>query len=181
MAFSNLEKALALMVGLDITRPGTSRSAAKAAVRALARATPPAAAATSRFAMANPYVAGTALGGAVLASPVGDLLLEEAEERGRRSRLATERLIQDYTTPRSQQREQLAKKIVRKASPFNKAIKAGMAAVKKSKSFGKPGTISNAKRAFATVTKTVSGLKKGRKPPKKGIRKAIYRATKRYI
>ena len=57
-------------------------------------------------------------------------------------------------------------------SKFNKAIKAGMAKVRSSKSYGKKGTISNAKRAFAAVSKTVSGLGK-RKMPAKGIRRAI--------
>ena len=75
-----------------------------------------------------------------------------------------------------------AKKTRKKTvSKFNKAVKIGMATVKKSKSFGKPGTFSNSKKAFATVTKTVSGLKKGRKAPKTGIRAKIARAVKRYI
>ena len=69
----------------------------------------------------------------------------------------------------------------RKPSPFNKAIKVGMEVVKKSKSFGKSGSFSNSKKAFATVTKTVSGLKKGRKAPKTGIRSKIARAVRRYI
>ena len=76
-----------------------------------------------------------------------------------------------------------ARAITRKRSPskFNKAIKVGMEVVKKSKSFGKPGSFSNSKKAFATVTKTVSGLKKGRKTPKTGIRRKIARAVRRYI
>ena len=69
----------------------------------------------------------------------------------------------------------------RRPSKFNRAIKAGMAAVKKSKSFGKPGSFNNSKKAFATVTKVASGLKKGRKAPKKGIRGTKARAIKRYI
>ena len=69
----------------------------------------------------------------------------------------------------------------KKPSKFNKAIKAGMATVKKSKSFGKPGSFNNSKKAFATVTKVASGLKKGRKAPRKGIRGTIARAIKRYI
>ena len=73
------------------------------------------------------------------------------------------------------------KRVKKKTSKFNKAISAGMKAVKKSKSFGKPGNISNSKKAFATVTKTVSGLKKGRKRPVKGVRGTIARAVKRYI
>ena len=38
MAYSNLEKAMAILIGLDIVRPGTSRTAAKAAVGTLIRA-----------------------------------------------------------------------------------------------------------------------------------------------
>ena len=49
----------------------------------------------------------------------------------------------------------------RKVSNFNKAVRVGMATVKKSTSFGKPGNISNSKKAFATVTKTVSSLNRG--------------------
>ena len=69
----------------------------------------------------------------------------------------------------------------RKPSKFNKAISAGMAAVKRSKSYGKPGSFNNSKKAFAAVTKVASGLKKGRKRPTKGIRGTIARAMKRYI
>jgi len=57
-------------------------------------------------------------------------------------------------------------------SNFNKAVKAGMAKVKSSKSYGKKGTISNAKRAFSAVSKTVAGVGT-RKTPTKGIRRAI--------
>ena len=32
MAFSKLEQAMALVIGLDIAKPGTSRAAAKAAI-----------------------------------------------------------------------------------------------------------------------------------------------------
>ena len=76
----------------------------------------------------------------------------------------------------------LAKKARKKTvSKFNKAVSVGMATVKKSKSFGKPGSFSNSKKAFATVTRTISGLKKGRKAPKTGIRAKIARAVRRYI
>lgn len=69
----------------------------------------------------------------------------------------------------------------RKVSKFNKAIKAGMTAVKRSKSYGKPGNISNSKKAFATVTKTVSRLNRGNKAPKKGIRGTIARAVRNIL
>ena len=37
MAFSNLEKAMALVICLDLARPGTSRQAAKAAISIIGR------------------------------------------------------------------------------------------------------------------------------------------------
>jgi len=54
MAFSNLEKAMAAVIGLDIARPGTSRAAAKRAVALLGRTAVPAARTAARV---NPYAA----------------------------------------------------------------------------------------------------------------------------
>tara|TARA_Y100001951_G_scaffold95221_1_gene92441 strand:- start:89 stop:727 length:639 start_codon:yes stop_codon:yes gene_type:complete len=69
----------------------------------------------------------------------------------------------------------------RKVSKYSKAVKAGMEAVKKSKFNGKVGTIRNPKKTFATVSKTVSAVNKGRKAPRKGVRGVIARAARRYI
>ena len=69
-------------------------------------------------------------------------------------------------------------KLKRKPSKFNKAIKAGMAAVKKSTSYGKKGTISPAKKAFSVVVKLASAKKKKKKAPKSGIRRKIWNAMK---
>jgi len=66
----------------------------------------------------------------------------------------------------------------RKSSAFNKAVSAGMKAVKKSKSYGGIGNISPAKKAFALVTKLASAKKKKKKAPKKGIRRLIWNAMK---
>ena len=66
----------------------------------------------------------------------------------------------------------------RKPSAFNKAVKAGMLAVKKSTSYGKKGTIKPAKKAFALVTKLASAKKKKKKAPKSGIRRRIWNAMK---
>jgi len=66
---------------------------------------------------------------------------------------------------------------LRRPSKFNLAVKKGMATVKKSKSFGKPGTFNNSKKAFATVTKVAAKTKKGI-IPKKGIAKKIYLAIR---
>ena len=56
---------------------------------------------------------------------------------------------------------------------FNRAVKEGMKIVKASKSYGKKGTISNSKRAFAAVTKTVSKANKGAKLSPKGILRKV--------
>jgi len=66
----------------------------------------------------------------------------------------------------------------RKASTFNKAVSAGMKAVKKSTSYGKRGVIKPAKKAFALVTKLASAKKKKKKAPKSGIRRRIWNAMK---
>jgi len=67
----------------------------------------------------------------------------------------------------------------KRPSKFNLAVKKGMATVKKSKSFGKPGIINNPKKAFATVTKTVALVKKTGKIAKSGIRRKIGLAVRR--
>ena len=66
----------------------------------------------------------------------------------------------------------------RKKSSFNAAVSAGMKAVKASTSYGKPGIITSAKKAFAMVTKVASGMRKGRKAPRSGIRAKVFRAMK---
>jgi len=61
---------------------------------------------------------------------------------------------------------------------FNKAVKKGMSIVKGSTSYGKKGTINNAKKAFAAVTKVASAANKKAKAPKKGITRKIYLGIK---
>jgi len=74
-----------------------------------------------------------------------------------------------------------AKKVRKKTvSTFNKAVKIGMAAVKKSKFNGKAGSLTNAKRTFGTVAKTVSRAKKGAKLSTKGVTGVIKKAISRY-
>ena len=66
----------------------------------------------------------------------------------------------------------------RRPSAFNKAVSAGMKAIKKSTSYGKKGTIKPAKKAFTLVTKLASAKKKKKKAPKSGIRRKIWSAMK---
>jgi len=172
MAFSKLEKAMALLIGLDIASPGFSRSAAKVAVRAiapLATRVAPAIAGTAAF----PYAAGTAIGLGALQTQPGQQLLESAEEGGRRSRIALENAIAQLT------QVTIPKAMKRKKSKFNKMVSAGMKTLKASPSYGKKGTVSNAKKAFSVVTKAASAVSKGHKLPKSGIKRTIMSAMRR--
>lgn len=66
-------------------------------------------------------------------------------------------------------------------SKFNQAVKAGMAAVKNSTSYGKKGTINNARKAFSAVTKVASKVKQGKKVAAKGVQGKIARAVRRIL
>ena len=61
----------------------------------------------------------------------------------------------------------------RRKTRFNKMITSGMKTVKASTSYGKKGTVSNAKKAFSLVTKAASAVTKGHKLPKSGIKRKI--------
>jgi len=101
MAFSNLEKAMALVIGLDIARPGTSRATAKALVNAIGRGTiavaPRVAGAGVSAIQANPVTAGVGLGLGALQTDPGQQLLEMASERGRSDRVRLEQALTDLT------------------------------------------------------------------------------------
>jgi len=66
----------------------------------------------------------------------------------------------------------------RKPSAFNRAVSAGMKAVKKSTSYGGKGKIKPAKKAFSVVVKLAAAKKKKKKAPKSGIRRRIWNAMK---
>tara|TARA_Y100000593_G_scaffold8869_1_gene16207 strand:- start:802 stop:1365 length:564 start_codon:yes stop_codon:yes gene_type:complete len=70
----------------------------------------------------------------------------------------------------------------KRASQFNKAVSEGMKIVRKSKSYGKAGTINNSKKAFTAVTKTVSKARQGKKSPKSGVLRRVFsNARKRML
>jgi hypothetical protein len=74
------------------------------------------------------------------------------------------------------------KRLTRKRlSKFNKAVKAGMSAVKKSTSYGKKGKINNAKKAFSAVTKVASKVNRGAKVSAKGVTGTIARAVRKIL
>ena len=64
---------------------------------------------------------------------------------------------------------------------FNRAVKEGMKIAKSSTSYGKKGSISNSKKAFSAVTKTVAKARKGGKAPKKGVLRKVFLKAKGII
>jgi hypothetical protein len=190
VAFSTLEKLLLGAVGMDVIAPGTSRKVVEATI---ARAFPKG---ITKAPVAGRPITGMqaariGLGPTALAAGYYYTGLA-AQDQARRD-------LEQYGEPRvpiplwnpllgdmptidvGPIDRTLKAAIRRKPSNFNKAISAGMKAVRSSKFMGKPKSISNSKKAFATVTKTVSAMKKGRKRPTKGVRGAIARAARRYI
>ena len=191
MALSTAEKALAAVLGVETARPGTTGTAARKAILAGARAI---LAGTVRYAPAVARTTGRSIAGL---SPQGRLILggltvAEAYDRGlldapiaRGSQAFEETVVSGLEAvrpfmPQSGPPEGFEGFGARKKKPskYNKAVKAAMAAVKRSNFGGPKGKISNAKSTFATVNKTISAKKKGRKAPKSGIRRTIWNSTR---
>ena len=191
MAFSTLEKILLGYVGLDIAKAGASRTAVLAAAKQIGKFIPKGPTPVAGQPITGMQAARIGAGPIALASGYYYTGLA-AQDQARRD-------LEQYGEPRipiplwnpllgdmptidvGPIDRTLKAAIRRKPSKFNKAISAGMKAVRSSKFMGKPKSISNSKKAFATVTKTVSALKKGKKRPTKGVRGAIARAARRYI
>jgi len=69
----------------------------------------------------------------------------------------------------------------RKTTKFNTAVKRGMKILKDSTSYGKKGTINNAKKAFSAVTKVASKVNRGKKVAVKGVTGTIARAVRKIL
>ena len=162
---------------------------AKSTVRTIPRLAGTAIGGARFIAMRHPYVAGAVITYEVVknreeiaalaregweiiepyAQPVGEFLIEGA------GRAKSEGIGQPIGSPFA------AIKRKKKSSKFNKAVSKGMGALKRSKFMGKPGKFTNSKKAFGTVTRTVSRLKRGGKVSSKGALGTIKRAVKRLI
>jgi len=175
----------ALAIYRSIVRPVATRAALPAAA-SIARA----GFGASRILMTNPYILGaTAIYVGVtererikqlldqgyeivkeeVAPPVSQFLQEQVftPEAAVKARARGTIGLPSFVTPPR-----------RRPSTFNKAVSAGMKAIKKSTSYGKKGTIRPAKKAFALVTKLAAAKKKKKKAPKSGIRRRIWNAMK---
>jgi len=173
--------------------------AAPVAARGAARFVPAAVGTARLVAMRHPYIAA----GAVLYVAVterekirtlleqGYDVVESAAEAGAFSPTtimeAREQFIEarpeefttlPFTDIRIRKRPGDITRFKRKPSAFNKAVSAGMKAIKKSTSYGGKGVIKPAKKAFSVVVKLAAAKKKKKKAPKSGIRRRIWNAMK---
>lgn len=157
------------------------------AARAAVPAARTAAGVAGSLAAANPVSTGLGLGLGFTQTPQGQALLEMAAERGAADRRALEQAIDERifgiqrTLENPTVQRQVRSAVKRKVSKYSKAVKAGMAAVKTSKYGGKKGMIKTPKSTFATVSRVVSAVNKGKKVSGRGIRGVIARAARRIL
>ena len=186
----DLEVAIAAYGLGRILPAGSTRAAARAAVGAVvrggrvvapvaARAAPVVGRGALAAARANPITSAAALGlglqQAGAFDPVTEAIEAEVERR-------TAQIMAPLEMAQRPDVQSAAVKVAkRKVSKYSKAVKAGMAAVKKSKFGGKPGKIINAKTAFSTVNKVASAVNKGKKVAKTGIRGVAARAIRKIL
>jgi hypothetical protein len=195
----DLEVAIAAYGLGRILPAGSTRAAVRAVIPQVVRAgkviAPTAGRTAATLAAANPVSTGLGLGLAATQTPSGQALLDAAAERGRMDRVRAQQLLDEFiftqvTQPAQQAvdifesptlRAQVKRTAKKKVSKYSKAVKAGMAAVKKSKFNGKKGKISNAKKTFATVNRVASAVNKGKKVSAKGVTGTIARAVRKIL
>jgi hypothetical protein len=194
MALTNTEKLALAGFGINealLKGSGVGARTIKALGKAAVKLTPYVAPPVARGAVG---VGRAALGGAatfarrnpVAATGLGALALQQAGafdpvEEAIQTRIddAVDRAMAPIQLAQTDIAKQGAKSIAkRKITKYQRAVKAGMAAVKNSKFGGKKGTISNAKSTFATVNKVASAVNKGKKVTTKGLKGAAAKAIK---
>jgi len=184
MAFSTLEKLLGAYVGLDLVKSGASRRAVVKAVQSALARVGPAVVAPKPIAPAPVGFLGpaTAITGATL---TGTSAMDQAVADAQTTPNVTipipgliNPLVRDMPTIELPVTRRKASK---KLTKYNQAVKAGMKAVRNSTSYGKKGSINNAKKAFAQVNKVASKVKRGGKVSAKGITGKIARAVRKKL
>jgi len=177
--------ALALDKGLDFLTGGKlNKYGRKAAVQIVKKvlpavlrvaAVPAASIARSALPLAyNPYLAGTALGLGALQTQPGQQLLEAAAESGADTRRSLDMALFNIQALGEE-------KVKRTKSKFNKMVSIGMKKIKASTSYGKKGVINAPKKAFAVAVSLASGVLKGKKAPKGGIKRTMWSAMRKLI
>jgi hypothetical protein len=195
----DLEVAIAAYGLGRILPAGSTRAAVRAVIPQFVKAgkviAPTVGRTAATLAAANPVSTGLGLGLAATQTPSGQALLDAAAERGRMDRVRAQQMLDEFiytqaTRPMEQiqtalesptVQAQIKRSAKRKVSKYAKAVKAGMAAVKKSKFNGKSGKINNAKKTFATVNRVASAVNKGKKVSTKGVTGVIKRAVGKFL
>ena len=170
----------ALAVYRAVVRPAVTRGAIPAAV-SIGRT----ALGVSRLAMLNPYVLGaTAIYVGYHERERIKMLLDQGYEIVQEQAPPVARELLQVTEPGRAEllagigARPITARLTRRPSKFNKAVSAGMKALKKAPTYGGKGKIKPAKKAFALVVKLASAKLKKKKAPKSGIRRRIWNAMK---
>ena len=183
MALSDWDEAIYGYIVGKVAPKGMTRAAFKVAIgtaivttQALGRLAGPAAVRAAPFAgraLVNPYV------GVPLAATAGTLALQEGleasgiqEEMNIARDEATAYLVGRMPLKGTPRGERARKK---RKTKYNRAISVAMKAVKASSYQGPVGQIRDPKKAFATVSKTVSKIYRGGKVANKGVTGLIKR------
>jgi len=174
--------------------------AAKQGIRLTGVGAARAATAAPGIAAANPITTGIGLGLGALATPPGQDLLAAAAQRGQSDRVRLQQAIDQYifeqtVLPFREQQTVAPVQSTLQVSDFGKggrtsrggapntyqkAVKAGMKALKASKFDGPKGKLRRPKVSFSKVNKTISRIKKKAKVSRKGATGVIARAVKRF-
>jgi len=170
----------ALAVYRAVVRPVATRAAIPAAV-SVGRA----AFGASRLLMLNPYILGaTAIAVGYHERERIKMLLDQGYEIVQEQASPVARELLQVTEPGREEllagigARPITTRLTRRPSKFNKAVSAGMKALKKAPTYGGKGKIKPAKKAFALVVKLASAKMKKKKAPKSGIRRRIWNAMK---
>jgi len=188
--------ALALDKGVDLATGGALNKMTKKAIVAVGRTLLPIAGraglsvggtalGVSRLAMLNPYVLGaTAIYVGYHERERIKMLLDQGYEIVQEQAPPVARELLQVTEPGRAEllagigARPITTRLTRRPSKFNKAVSAGMKALKKAPTYGGKGKIKPAKKAFALVVKLASAKMKKKKAPKSGIRRRIWNAMK---
>ena len=166
MALSDLEAAAIGYITGRVVPKGTTRMAAKALLAAAVTAGRAASPYVARGAVAaapplaraavNPYV-GVPLAAAAGTIGLQHYLEESGQQEAQNIRVAELMRFLEEDVPKAGRK---------RTSMYNKAVSKAMKAIKASPYNGKKGAITNAKKTFGMVSRTVSKVMKGKKVPK---------------
>ena len=190
----NAVAVLALDKGVDLVTGGRLNKLTKKVLLATAKRLVPvagragisvagAALGASRLLMTNPYIlGGTALYVGYQERDKIRSLLEQGyeiiEERAPTPSLPSPGIPSPVIPGVSEIITSVRQPRSKRPSKFNKAVSAGMKAIRKDKTYGGKGQIKPSKKAFSVVVKLAAAKKKKKKAPKSGIRRRIWNAMK---